>query len=77
MIPSGSCADMITHQYEALFNDDPLWLEKAHAVSGRCREFKVDNAANFRWIDVNGRIIGTQTDTRPAGIDPRLLVTLP
>jgi hypothetical protein len=41
------------------------------------RELKVDNAANYHWIDVNGRITGTQTDTRPAGIDPRLLVTLP
>jgi hypothetical protein len=41
------------------------------------REFKADNSANFRWIDNNGRIIGTQTDTKPAGIDARLLVTLP
>jgi hypothetical protein len=41
------------------------------------REFKVDNAADYHWIDVNGRITGTQTDARPMGIDPRLLVTLP
>ena len=41
------------------------------------REFKVDNAADYHWIDANGRILGTQTDARPQGIDPRLLVTLP
>lgn len=41
------------------------------------RELKVDNAANFHWIDNSGRIIGTQTNTRPAGVDARLLVTLP
>jgi len=41
------------------------------------REMKVDNAANYHWIDNSGRIIGTQTDTKPAGVDARLLVTLP
>ena len=41
------------------------------------REMKVDNAANYHWIDNTGRILGTQTDTKPAGIDARLLVTLP
>lgn len=41
------------------------------------RELKVDNAANYTWIDVNGKITGTLTDTKPAGIDPRMLVTLP
>jgi hypothetical protein len=44
-------------------------------VSGR--ELKVDNAANYHWIDGNGKITGTQTDTRPAGVDVRMLVTLP
>ena len=41
------------------------------------RELKVDNAANYHWIDVNGKILGTQTDSKPKGIDPRPLVTLP
>lgn len=27
-----------TCQYEVLFRDEPEWLEKAHAVAGRCRE---------------------------------------
>lgn len=41
------------------------------------RILKVDNAANYHWIDVNGKIIGTNTDSVPKGIDPRPLVTLP
>jgi hypothetical protein len=50
-------------------------LDARDPVSGR--ELKVDNAANYHWIDVNGKITGTTTDTRPVGIDPRQLVTLP
>lgn len=38
VIPSGSCADMLVHQYPVLFQDDPEWLETARAVSARCRE---------------------------------------
>ena len=39
VVPSGSCADMLVHQYPVLFQDDPEWLEMARAVAGRCREF--------------------------------------
>jgi len=38
VIPSGSCADMLVHQYELLFRDEAEWREKAHALAGRCRE---------------------------------------
>jgi len=38
VIPSGSCGDMVIHQYEVLFRDEPEWREKAHAVAARCRE---------------------------------------
>src|SRR5437762_13664428 len=38
VIPSGSCADMLIHQYEALFRDEPAWLERVHALARRCRE---------------------------------------
>jgi L-lactate dehydrogenase complex protein LldE len=38
VIPSGSCGDMVIHQYEVLFRDEPEWLERAHAVGARCRE---------------------------------------
>jgi L-lactate dehydrogenase complex protein LldE len=39
VVPSGSCADMLVHQYPVLFQDDPEWLEIARAASARCREF--------------------------------------
>jgi L-lactate dehydrogenase complex protein LldE len=38
VIPSGSCADMLVHQYELLLHDEPEWRDKAHAVAARCRE---------------------------------------
>ena len=39
VIPSGSCADMLVHQYPRLFEDDGAMRERALAVAGRCREF--------------------------------------
>lgn len=39
VIPSGSCADMIVHQYPVLFERDAPMLECATRVAGRCREF--------------------------------------
>jgi L-lactate dehydrogenase complex protein LldE len=39
VIPSGSCADMIVHQYPILFQDDPHLLETARTLAKRCREF--------------------------------------
>jgi L-lactate dehydrogenase complex protein LldE len=39
VVPSGSCADMLVHQYPVLFQDDPEWLAIARVVSARCREF--------------------------------------
>src|SRR5262249_50634421 len=39
VIPSGSCADMIVHQYSVLFERDAAMLETAKRVAGRCREF--------------------------------------
>lgn len=39
VIPSGSCADMLVHQYAALFADDPDALAVAQRVAARCREF--------------------------------------
>src|SRR5262245_50396905 len=39
VIPSGSCGDMVIHQYEALFRDDPVYLAKARALSHRTHEF--------------------------------------
>jgi L-lactate dehydrogenase complex protein LldE len=39
VIPSGSCADMIIHQYAHLFEDHPPMLERVRAIAARCREF--------------------------------------
>ena len=39
LIPSGSCADMVSHQYHLLFDGDEEYLEKSHRLSARCFEF--------------------------------------
>lgn len=39
VIPSGSCAHMLRHNYPELFADDPLWLPRARALAGRTFEF--------------------------------------
>jgi L-lactate dehydrogenase complex protein LldE len=39
VIPSGSCGDMVIHQYENLFQRDAPWRERAEAVARRCHEF--------------------------------------
>lgn len=36
--PSGSCVDMVKHQYPVLFRDDPAWLRRALAVSCKIYE---------------------------------------
>jgi L-lactate dehydrogenase complex protein LldE len=38
VIPSGSCADMLIHQYEVLFHDEPDTLDRVRRVASRCRE---------------------------------------
>jgi hypothetical protein len=40
------------------------------------RQIKVDNGANYYWMDNHGMIAGTQTDTRP-NLDFRELTKLP
>lgn len=39
IIPSGSCAAMISHSYPELFADDPEWLPRAKALAARTYEF--------------------------------------
>lgn len=57
--PSGSCADMVIHQYEFLFKDDQKWLEKAHAVASRCREFSSFLVDELGVKDIGARAQGT------------------
>jgi L-lactate dehydrogenase complex protein LldE len=52
IVPSGSCADMLVHQYPLLFQDEPEWLEKARAVGARCRELSQFLAE--RWHSMPG-----------------------
>src|SRR5512142_1128135 len=39
VLPSGSCAHMIRHNYAELFDDDPAWLPRARALASRTYEF--------------------------------------
>jgi L-lactate dehydrogenase complex protein LldE len=39
VVPSGSCADMLVHQYPLLFAREPATLARAGAVAARTREF--------------------------------------
>ena len=39
VIPSGSCAHMLRHNYAELFADDPVWLPRAQALATRVFEF--------------------------------------
>jgi L-lactate dehydrogenase complex protein LldE len=39
VVPSGSCADMLVHQYPALLEDDAAYAPKASALAGRTFEF--------------------------------------
>jgi L-lactate dehydrogenase complex protein LldE len=38
VVPSGSCGDMVIHQYQALLADDPAYVEKARAIAERTHE---------------------------------------
>jgi L-lactate dehydrogenase complex protein LldE len=39
VVPSGSCAGMIRHNYQILFEEDKRWLTRAQALSERTFEF--------------------------------------
>lgn len=39
VVPSGSCGDMLVHQYPRLFEHEPATAEAAARVAARCREF--------------------------------------
>jgi L-lactate dehydrogenase complex protein LldE len=39
VVPSGSCGDMLIHQYAELFKNDARDASRAQAVASRCREF--------------------------------------
>ena len=39
VVPSGSCGDMVIHQYAHLFADDDHWRERARSIAARTVEF--------------------------------------
>lgn len=39
VIPSGSCADMVVHQYPHLLADEPAYADRARALAARTSEF--------------------------------------
>lgn len=46
VVLSGSCGDMLLHQYAVLFKEDEEWQARAMAVLTRCREFSAFVAAH-------------------------------
>jgi L-lactate dehydrogenase complex protein LldE len=56
VIPSGSCGDMVIHQYDALLGADPEWQPRAHAVASRCTEFSAFVAAHLDRHPTLGRL---------------------
>jgi L-lactate dehydrogenase complex protein LldE len=58
LIPSGSCADMMAHQYHLLFAGDAEWEKKAHAVSERCHEFSQFLVDVLKVTDLKARLSG-------------------
>ena len=57
VVPSGSCGDMVIHQYEALFRDEPAYLTRAHAIADRTFEFTTFLVDVMGVTDV-GTVIG-------------------
>jgi len=56
VVPSGSCADMVVHQYEVLFHDDAEWKARAHAVAARTRELSQFLAEEAGAAGLGGRL---------------------
>ena len=82
VLPSGSCAHMLRHNYEELFADEPAWLERARSLARRTYEFSEYLVDVLRVTDVGARWDGplayhpTCHLQRGLGVDrqPRLLL---
>ena len=61
ILPSGSCAHMIKHDYPELFQDDPGWLSRAQAVGNRIFEFTEYLVDRLGVTDLGARWDGTLT----------------
>jgi L-lactate dehydrogenase complex protein LldE len=56
VIPSGSCGDMVIHQFGALLGGDREWQPRAHAVASRCVEFSAFVAEHLGQPATLGRL---------------------
>jgi L-lactate dehydrogenase complex protein LldE len=61
VMPSGSCAHMIKHNYPELFADDPLWLPRAQALGRRVFEFTEYLVDHLGVTDLGAQWDGTLT----------------
>ena len=61
VLPSGSCAHMFKHGYPELFQDDPVWLPRAQALSKRVFEFTEYLVDQLGVVDVGACWDGTIT----------------
>ena len=59
VMPSGSCGDMVIHQYVALLGDDPEYGPKARALAARTYELTVFLARVLGVTDVGAQATGT------------------
>ena len=82
VMPSGSCAHMLKHNYPELFAQDPRWLPRAQALAARVYEFTAYLVDHLGVTDLGARWDGLLTyhpschALRGLGIDrqPRLLL---
>jgi L-lactate dehydrogenase complex protein LldE len=65
VIPSGSCSDMLIHQYVELFADEAAAYERARSVAVRCREFS-QFVADHGGAQLKGRIASTHVAYHPS-----------
>jgi L-lactate dehydrogenase complex protein LldE len=61
VVPSGSCASMISHHFEDIFQDDPKRLEESHRLSPRVFEFSRFLLEVAHVEDVGARFDGIVT----------------
>jgi L-lactate dehydrogenase complex protein LldE len=59
VVPSGSCGDMVIHQYEALLRDDPEYLARAREVAHRTFEL-----TQFLVDAMNATDVGASTSDK-------------
>lgn len=82
VLPSGSCTNMIRNEYVHLFEDDPIWRERANALAAKTFEF-TEFLVNNANLDVKtlgeGQVVSYHDScnmSRTLGIrdEPRILL---